>query len=140
MPAIQGPTGKKVAVVGGGPAGLTVAGDLIQLGYAVTIYEALHRMGGVLVYGILEFRLPKAIVNREVQHRSGGVEAGDGFCRGQDPTIDSSAGGVRRHFRRLRRRATVHGDPGRGTSTDIGQRVSHPSQPDEGTASPSTTP
>ncbi|HNR39600.1 MAG TPA: NADPH-dependent glutamate synthase [Acidobacteriota bacterium] len=90
MPAIQGPTGKKVAVVGGGPAGLTVAGDLIQLGYAVTIYEALHRMGGVLVYGIPEFRLPKAIVNREVQYlQQLGVKLVTDFVVGKTRTIDS---------------------------------------------------
>lgn len=60
------PTGKKVAVVGSGPAGLTVAGDCLKLGHEVTIFEALHKPGGVLVYGIPEFRLPKAIVQREV--------------------------------------------------------------------------
>lgn len=60
------PTGKKVAVVGAGPAGLTVAGDLILLGHEVTIFEAFHKAGGVLVYGIPEFRLPKAIVEQEV--------------------------------------------------------------------------
>jgi glutamate synthase (NADPH/NADH) small chain len=64
---VQHPTtGKRVAVVGSGPAGLTVAGDLARLGHAVTIFEALHRPGGVLAYGIPEFRLPKAIVGREV--------------------------------------------------------------------------
>lgn len=60
------PTGKHVAVVGSGPAGLTAAGDLARLGHAVTVFEALHRPGGVLAYGIPEFRLPKAIVAREV--------------------------------------------------------------------------
>ena len=60
-------TGKQVAVVGSGPAGLTCAGELAKLGYAVTVFEALHRPGGVLVYGIPEFRLPKAIVDQEVQ-------------------------------------------------------------------------
>ena len=59
-------TGKKVAVVGSGPSGLTVAGDLIQKGYDVTVLEAFHKPGGVLVYGIPEFRLPKAIVAQEV--------------------------------------------------------------------------
>lgn len=58
--------GKKVAVVGSGPAGLTAAGELAKLGYDVTIYEALHQPGGVLVYGIPEFRLPKAIVAKEI--------------------------------------------------------------------------
>lgn len=59
--------GHKVAVVGSGPSGLTCAGDLAKLGYEVTIYEALHLAGGVLVYGIPEFRLPKAIVQKEVE-------------------------------------------------------------------------
>jgi len=62
------PNGKKIAVVGCGPAGLTVAGDLILLGYDVTIYEAFHKPGGVLMYGIPEFRLPKSIVEREVRY------------------------------------------------------------------------
>ena len=61
------PTGKKVAVVGGGPAGLTAAGELAKAGHDVTVYEALHQAGGVLVYGIPEFRLPKQIVDMEVQ-------------------------------------------------------------------------
>ncbi len=60
------PTGKRVAVVGAGPAGLTAAGELVKLGHDVTIYEALHKPGGVLVYGIPEFRLPKKIVQEEV--------------------------------------------------------------------------
>ena len=59
-------SGKKVAVIGSGPAGLTVAGDLILLGYDVTIFEAFHKPGGVLMYGIPEFRLPKAIVEDEI--------------------------------------------------------------------------
>ena len=61
------PNGKKVAVVGSGPAGLTCAGDLRKLGYDVTVFEALHTPGGVLVYGIPEFRLPKALVRREIR-------------------------------------------------------------------------
>ncbi len=61
-------TGKKVAVVGAGPAGLTVAGDLILQGHDVTIFEALHQAGGVLVYGIPEFRLPKKIVQYEIDY------------------------------------------------------------------------
>jgi glutamate synthase (NADPH/NADH) small chain len=66
LPPKQAPTGKKVAVVGSGPSGLTVAGDLITKGHEVTIFEAFHKPGGVLVYGIPEFRLPKAIVAQEV--------------------------------------------------------------------------
>jgi glutamate synthase (NADPH/NADH) small chain len=61
-------TGKKVAVVGSGPAGLTLAGDLILKGHEVIIFEALHKTGGVLIYGIPEFRLPKAIVQSEVNY------------------------------------------------------------------------
>ncbi len=60
--------GHKVAVVGSGPAGLTCAGDLAKLGYEVTVFEALHRAGGVLVYGIPEFRLPKSVVEKEIEH------------------------------------------------------------------------
>ena len=66
LPPKAAPTGKKVAVVGSGPSGLTVAGDLITKGHDVTIFEAFHKPGGVLVYGIPEFRLPKAIVAQEV--------------------------------------------------------------------------
>lgn len=61
-------TGKKVAVVGAGPAGLTCAGDLAKLGHEVTVFEALHTPGGVLMYGIPEFRLPKDIVRREIEY------------------------------------------------------------------------
>jgi glutamate synthase (NADPH/NADH) small chain len=66
LPPKAEPTGKKVAVVGSGPSSLTVAGDLIVKGHAVTVLEAFHKPGGVLVYGIPEFRLPKAIVAQEV--------------------------------------------------------------------------
>jgi len=89
LPEILPPTGRKVAVVGGGPAGLTVAGDLILLGHQVTIFEALHEMGGVLVYGIPEFRLPKAIVRREVDYlRRLGVRMVTDFVVGKTRTID----------------------------------------------------
>ena len=67
-PAVPESNGHKVAVVGSGPAGLTCAGDLARKGYDVTVFEALHQVGGVLVYGIPEFRLPKAIVAREVSN------------------------------------------------------------------------
>jgi glutamate synthase (NADPH/NADH) small chain len=66
LPPIAEPTGKKVAVVGSGPAGLTVAGDLLMKGHDVTLFEAFHKAGGVLVYGIPEFRLPKEIVAQEI--------------------------------------------------------------------------
>jgi glutamate synthase (NADPH/NADH) small chain len=68
IPEIPPKTGKRVAVVGAGPAGLTVAGDLILKGHEVTVFEALHKPGGVLVYGIPEFRLPKDIVEAEVDY------------------------------------------------------------------------
>ena len=67
-PEKPAPNGHKVAVIGAGPSGLTCAGDLAKLGYEVTVYEALHLAGGVLVYGIPEFRLPKSIVQREVEN------------------------------------------------------------------------
>jgi len=66
LPDLPPSTGKRVAVIGSGPAGLTVAGDLIKCGHDVTIFEGLHESGGVLVYGIPEFRLPKLIVASEV--------------------------------------------------------------------------
>lgn len=68
MPEIKNSTGKKIAVVGSGPSGLTVAADMRLLGYEVTIFEALHESGGVLKYGIPEFRLPKAIVDYEINY------------------------------------------------------------------------
>jgi glutamate synthase (NADPH/NADH) small chain len=68
LPPKAAPTGKKVAVVGSGPSGLTVAGDLILKGHDVTVFEAFHKPGGVLVYGIPEFRLPKEIVYSEVNY------------------------------------------------------------------------
>jgi glutamate synthase (NADPH/NADH) small chain len=68
LPPKAAPTGKRVAVVGSGPSGLTVAGDLILKGHDVTIFEAFHKPGGVLVYGIPEFRLPKEIVYSEVNY------------------------------------------------------------------------
>lgn len=81
--------GKRVAVVGSGPAGLTVAGDLAKIGYHVTIFEALHTAGGVLVYGIPEFRLPKYIVQREIEKLvSLGVEIKTNEVVGQTETID----------------------------------------------------
>jgi glutamate synthase (NADPH/NADH) small chain len=89
LPEIPAPTGKKIAVVGGGPAGLTTAADLVQLGHRVVIYEALHKMGGVLSYGIPEFRLPKEIVEREVDFlRKLGVEMVTDFIVGKTRTID----------------------------------------------------
>lgn len=89
LPEKPEPTGKKVAVIGSGPGGLTVAGDLIQVGHSVTIFEALHKPGGVLVYGIPEFRLPKAIVYREVDYLIRfGVKLILNFIVGKTATID----------------------------------------------------
>lgn len=68
IPVIKNNTGKKIAVVGSGPAGLTLAADMRKLGYGVTIFEALHETGGVLTYGIPEFRLPKSIVQFEINY------------------------------------------------------------------------
>jgi glutamate synthase (NADPH/NADH) small chain len=68
LPELDPSTGKKVAIVGSGPAGITVAGDLVLQGHDVTMYEALHEAGGVLTYGIPEFRLPKRVVRREVEY------------------------------------------------------------------------
>ncbi len=83
------PTGKKIAVVGSGPAGITVAGDLIQLGHSVTMFEALHEPGGVLVYGIPEFRLPKQIVAREIEFLCRmGVELKKDYVIGTALTVD----------------------------------------------------
>ena len=89
LPGIQPSTGKKVAVVGSGPAGLTLAGDLIKNGHQVTIFEALHKPGGVLVYGIPEFRLPKAIVEAEVDYlKRLGVEIKYNYVIGKILTVD----------------------------------------------------
>jgi len=89
LPEMASSTGKRVAVVGAGPAGLTVAGDLIKLGHAVTIFEALHKTGGVLVYGIPEFRLPKSIVQAEVDYvASLGVEIITSAVVGRTMSLD----------------------------------------------------
>ncbi|WP_289771417.1 NADPH-dependent glutamate synthase [Faecalibaculum rodentium] len=82
--------GRKVAGVGAGPAGLTAAGDLARRGYDVTIFEALHVAGGVLMYGIPEFRLPKAIVQKEIETlKDLGVEIVTNFVVGRSDTIDA---------------------------------------------------
>jgi glutamate synthase (NADPH/NADH) small chain len=83
------PTGKKVVVIGAGPAGLTVAADLAKLGHEVVVFEALHVAGGVLVYGIPEFRLPKEIVQAEVRYvASLGVEIRLDWVVGKTITVD----------------------------------------------------
>jgi glutamate synthase (NADPH/NADH) small chain len=89
LPPRAGATGKKVACVGSGPASLTAAGDLVQKGHEVTVFEALHEIGGVLVYGIPEFRLPKDIVRREVENmRKMGVRFETNVVVGRTVTID----------------------------------------------------
>jgi glutamate synthase (NADPH/NADH) small chain len=93
IPELAPKSGKKVAVVGAGPSGLTVAGDLIKMGYDVTIYEALHKPGGVLVYGIPEFRLPKSIVEAEVNYlQKLGVKIVTNAVIGRLKTIDDLFG------------------------------------------------
>lgn len=89
IPTKRPPNGKKIAVVGSGPAGLTLAGDLVQLGYQVTIFEALHKPGGVLVYGIPEFRLPKSIVQKEIDYLiKMGVELKTNVVVGKSLTLE----------------------------------------------------
>jgi glutamate synthase (NADPH/NADH) small chain len=89
IPQLESPTGKKAAVIGAGPAGLTVAGELAKKGHQVTVFEALHIAGGVLVYGIPEFRLPKSILKSEVDYlKKLGVEFNMSFVVGKTATID----------------------------------------------------
>ena len=83
------PTGRRIAVVGAGPAGLTIAGDLVKMGHEVTIFEALHKSGGVLIYGIPVFRLPKAFVDAEVNYMVKlGVKVVTNFPVGRLKTVD----------------------------------------------------
>ncbi len=89
LPAAPKANGHKVAIVGSGPSGLTCAGDLAKKGYKVTVYEALHTAGGVLVYGIPEFRLPKKIVAKEVESlKALGVDIETNVVIGKTLTID----------------------------------------------------
>ncbi len=89
IPPMMPTNGHKVAVVGSGPSGLTCAGDLAKKGYTVTVYEALHCAGGVLVYGIPEFRLPKAIVAKEVENlKRMGVRIETNVVIGKTLTVD----------------------------------------------------
>ena len=92
-PVVPEWNGHKVAVIGAGPAGLTAAGDLAKLGYKVTVYEALHVAGGVLMYGIPEFRLPKAIVQQEIDGlKKMGVDFECNMVIGKVLTIDELMG------------------------------------------------
>jgi glutamate synthase (NADPH/NADH) small chain len=89
MPSMKPKNGKKLGVVGSGPAGLTTAGELIKEGFDVTIFEAFHEPGGVLVYGIPEFRLPKAIVRKEISYLEKlGVTLERNFIVGKTATVD----------------------------------------------------
>lgn len=89
IPPVAKPTGKRVAVVGSGPSGIVAASDLAQLGHKVTLFEALHKPGGVLVYGIPEFRLPKEIVQKEIETlEKMGVEIKLNYIIGRIKTID----------------------------------------------------
>lgn len=89
LPPKAAPTGKKVAIVGSGPAGLSAAGDLVRQGHGVTVFEALHEIGGVLIYGIPQFRLPKDIVAHEVNVlRQMGVDFQTNVVIGKTVTID----------------------------------------------------
>jgi glutamate synthase (NADPH/NADH) small chain len=89
VPEIGPDTGRKAAIIGSGPAGLTAAGELAKHGVSVTVFEALHALGGVLVYGIPEFRLPKSIVQEEVDYlRRLGVEFKANYVIGKIETVD----------------------------------------------------
>jgi glutamate synthase (NADPH) small chain len=89
VPEVPKSTGKRVAVVGSGPAGLTAAADLAKLGHKVTVFESLHKTGGVLSYGIPEFRLPKEIVRQEVDYiKQLGVEFKPNYIIGKIKTLD----------------------------------------------------
>jgi glutamate synthase (NADPH/NADH) small chain len=93
IPKNAPPTGKRVAIVGSGPAGLSAAGDLVQAGHEVRVFEALHELGGVLVYGIPEFRLPKDIVRQEVDVlRQRGVQFETNVVVGKTVTIEELFG------------------------------------------------
>ena len=89
LPAPKSQNGHKVAVIGSGPSGLTCAGDLAKKGYCVSVFEALHTAGGVLVYGIPEFRLPKKIVQKEIDNlKALGVEINTNIIIGKTLTVD----------------------------------------------------
>jgi glutamate synthase (NADPH) small chain len=90
FPEISPFTGRRAAIVGGGPAGLMAAGDLIKLGHKVTVFDSFQELGGVLIYGIPEFRLPKAVVRREIEYLAKlGCDFRNSFVVGTMRTIDS---------------------------------------------------
>ena len=145
MPEKPQSNGIKVAVVGSGPAGLTCAAELAKKGYDVTIFEALHTAGGVLVYGIPEFRLPKAIVANEGEKAPGhGRHRDDRHGHRQGPLHRRAVrgDGLQGRLCRLRRRpADVHAHPRRGPPRRLlRQRVPDPCQSDEGLRRCSDTP
>ncbi|MDR2746692.1 MAG: NADPH-dependent glutamate synthase [Treponema sp.] len=93
LPSVKPPTGKKVAVIGSGPAGLTVAADTAREGHGVTVFEAFHKTGGVMVYGIPEFRLPKRIVQADVDGFAGmGVRFETNYLAGRTRTLGEFLG------------------------------------------------
>ena len=134
LPAVGAATGRRVAIIGAGPSGLTCAGDLRRFGHEAVVFEAFHKAGGVLVYGIPEFRLPKDIVQAEVDNLS---KMGVRF---EFDTIVGQTLHDRRPLRRgLRRRLRGHGRgppllrqrPRRGPERRLlGQRVPDPGEPD----------
>ena len=138
MPLKEAATGKKVAIIGAGPAGLTAASDLVKLGHEVTLFEALHVGGGVLSYGIPEFRLPKEIVQEIDYVRKLGVELRLGnligrihtipelMTQGYDAIFIGSGAGLPQWT----------GCPGRAWGHLFCQRVPHPGQSDEGLCLP----
>ena len=134
-PAMPVPNGHRVAVIGSGPSGLTAAGDLAKLGYKVTVYEALHTAGGVLVYGIPEFRLPKDIVRQEIDGlKELGVDVETNVVIGKTITIDElfEMGNEAVFIGSGRGPAPVHGHSGREPEGRVlGQRVPHAHQSDE---------
>ena len=135
MPEKAASNGIKVAVVGSGPSGLTCASELAKKGYQVSIFEALHTAGGVLVYGIPEFRLPKAIVANEVEKlKAQGVEVMTDMVIGKVLSIDDLFEmGYKAVFVGSGAPADVHAHSGRGAQGRLlRERIPHPYQPDEG--------
>ena len=113
VPELPPRNGKKVAIVGGGPAGLTCAYFLTLKGYSPTIFESLPKLGGMLRYGIPEYRLPKAMLDREIKWITDlGVEVKTGAKLGKDFTLESLKRGIRRDLSR----------PGRAEGKDDGRR------------------
>ena len=131
----QEKNGMRVAVIGAGPAGLTCAGDLARMGYEVKIFEALHQAGGVLVYGIPEFRLPKReVVEAEIENvRRLGVQIETNVVVGRSVTIDALLDEEGYDAVFIGSGAQVHGHPRRERQRRLlRQRIPDACQPDEG--------